>query len=104
MASQKYQSIFPRASTAWISKSCTKLTKMRKVSFPENSSTRINKKLLTDACLESSVADPDPGPFYPKDPGSGSGIRDDFFSGSRIPDPGSRIPDPYYDPNSRFYL
>jgi hypothetical protein len=26
----------------------------------------------------------DPVPFYPKDPGSGSGIRDDFFSGSRI--------------------
>jgi hypothetical protein len=30
----------------------------------------------------------DPVPFYPKDPGSGSGIRDDFFSGSRISDPG----------------
>jgi hypothetical protein len=28
----------------------------------------------------------DPVPFYPKDPGSGSGIRDAFF-----PDPGSRI-------------
>jgi hypothetical protein len=31
----------------------------------------------------------DPVPFYPKDPGSGCGIRDDFFSGSRISDPGS---------------
>jgi hypothetical protein len=32
----------------------------------------------------------DPVPFYPKDPGSGSGIRDDFF-----PDPGS-LPRPKF--------
>jgi hypothetical protein len=35
----------------------------------------------------------DPVHFYPKDPGSGSGMI--FFL-----DPGSRIPDPYHIPNS----
>jgi hypothetical protein len=33
----------------------------------------------------------DPVPFYPNYPGSGSGIRDDFFSESRISDPGSLL-------------
>jgi hypothetical protein len=39
------------------------------------------------AVVFTSVADPDlgSGAFLPK----GSGIRDDFFSGSRISDPGS---------------
>jgi hypothetical protein len=35
----------------------------------------------------------DPVHFYPKDPGSGSGIRGDFFSGSRTSDT-------YHVPNS----
>ncbi len=36
--------------------------------------------------LVSSVADPDPVPFYPLDPGSGIGKNQDRGSGMNIPD------------------
>jgi hypothetical protein len=67
--------------------------------FPDGSaSASKNLSILTQKIVSKlsvfitdSVADPDPGSGAFLTPGSG--IRNEFFSGSRISDPGSRIPD-----------
>jgi hypothetical protein len=61
-----------------------------------SSNKRVCHRKWNDHCMYEPVMRiriRDPVHFYPKDPGSGSGMI--FF-----PDPGSRIPDPYYVLNS----
>jgi hypothetical protein len=54
------------------------------------------KEVLLSEAKYFSVADPGSWIRCLFDPGPGSGIRNRFFSGSRISDPGSRIPTPYF--------